>query len=56
MNNDVINEAQFGFVDKSNTETDLVHLLSTIYKNLEDGKSSDLRNQKLLRYRKIRQK
>ena len=38
MNNDVINEAQFGFVDKSNIETALVHLLSTIYKNLEDGK------------------
>ena len=38
LNNDIINEAQFGFVDKSNTETALVHLLSTVYKNLEEAK------------------
>ena len=35
MRNEFINEAQFGFVSNSNTETAVLHLLSSIYNNIE---------------------
>lgn len=36
--NNILNESQFGFVEKSNTEIALVHLMSDIYSNIESGK------------------
>lgn len=36
--NKILNDYQFGFVSKSNTEVAVLHLLSSIYKNLEDKK------------------
>ena len=33
--NRIINDAQFGFVEKSNTETALIHLLSNVYSSIE---------------------
>lgn len=33
--NNIINEAQFGFVNKSNTEAALMHILSSVYSRIE---------------------
>lgn len=39
-NNNIINDYQFGFVAKSNTETAVLHLLSKVYSNIEGRKFS----------------
>jgi hypothetical protein len=36
--NKVVNDYQFGFVAKSNTEIAVIHLLSNVYKNIEEKK------------------
>lgn len=35
LNNNIVNDSQFGFVDASNTETATVHLLSSVYNSIE---------------------
>jgi hypothetical protein len=37
-NNHIISDFQFGFVSKSNTETAVLHIMSTIYNNIENKK------------------
>jgi hypothetical protein len=39
-NNHIISDFQFGFVSKSNTETAVLHIMSTIYNNIDSKRLS----------------